>query len=128
MFHAKTHQYHFQQEGRTYVLTSVVPKSTQPITGHASLKQVSLNKDVSLCLVRPIKPDNLTNPAPLDMAPLLHEFEDIFIQPMGLPPSRSIEHTIDLIPGTSLPNAPSYHLALREATEIERQIRQLLES
>ena len=47
---------------------------------------------------------------------------------MGLPPSRSIEHTIDLNPDTSLPNAPSYRLDPREATEVERQICQLLES
>jgi hypothetical protein len=74
---------------------------------------------VSLCLVRPIKPDNLTNLAPPTMAPLLQEFADVFTQPTGLPPSRSIEHTIDLIPGASFPNAPSYRLAPREVAEIE---------
>jgi hypothetical protein len=62
------------------------------------------------------------------MAPLLQEFADVFTQPTGLPPSRSIEHKIDLIPGASLPNAPSYRLAPREATEIECQIGQFLNS
>jgi hypothetical protein len=47
---------------------------------------------------------------------------------MGLPPSRSIAHMIDLIYGTSLPKAPSYRLTPREASEIECQIHQLLES
>jgi hypothetical protein len=42
--------------------------------------------------------------------------------------SRSIEHYIDLILGVSLPNAPSYLLTPQEASEIERQIGQLLES
>ena len=70
--------------------------------------------------MHPIKPDNLTNPAPLDMAPLLHEFEDILTQPMGLPLSHFIEHMIDLIPGASLPNVPSYHLAPQEASKRER--------
>lgn len=110
------------------MLTSATLKSTQPITRHESIKKVSLNKDASLCLVHPIEPDNLTNPTPLDMAPLFHEFTYLFTQPTGLPLSRSIEHMTDLIPGTSLPNAPSYHLALREAAEIERQICQLQES
>ena len=128
VYHAKTHQYHLQQEGHTYVLTCIAPKSTQPVTKHASIKNVSLNKDVSLCLVHPTKPDNLTNPTSPYMAPLLHEFVDIFIQPMGLPPHRSIAHMINLLPATSLPNAPTYHLAPRDPAEIECQIHQLLES
>ena len=110
------------------MLTSTAPKSTQPVTRHASIKHVSLNKDVSLCLVRPIKPDNLTNPASPYMAPLLHEFVDIFTQPTGLPPYRSIAHMIDLLPTTSFANTPTYRLGPREASEIECQIHQLLES
>lgn len=110
VYHAKTYQYHLQQEGRTYVLTSTALESTQPVTRHASIKHVSLNKDVSLCLVCPIKLDNLTNPASPYMAPLLHEFADIFTQPMGLPPYRSIAHMIDLLLATSFPNAPTYRL------------------
>ena len=116
------------QDGCTYVLTSATPKSTHPITGHATINQVSFNKGVSLFLVCPIKLDNLTNPASPYMAPLLHEFVDIFIQPMGLPPHRSIAHMINLLPATSLPNAPTYHLAPRDPAEIECQIHQLLES
>jgi hypothetical protein len=61
------------------VLTFAAPISTHPITRHAFIKHVSLNKDVSLCLVHPIKLDNLTNSTPPDMAPLLHEFEDLFM-------------------------------------------------
>lgn len=75
------------------------------------VKQVNMHRDVSLCLVLSVKLDNLTNSVPLDMAPLLQEFEDVFTQPTGLPPSRSIKHTIDLIPSASFPNAPSYRLA-----------------
>ena len=46
---------------------------------------------------------------------------------MGMPPSYSIEHTIDAIHNTSLPNAPSYFLIPQEAAVIEHQIFQLLE-
>ena len=116
------------QDGCTYVLTSATPKSTHPITGHATINQVSFNKGVSLFLVCPIKLDNLTNPSPLDMAPLLHNFSYLFTKPMGLPPSFSTKHMIDLIPGASLPNSPSYRLTPQEATGIEHQSRQLLES
>ena len=46
---------------------------------------------------------------------LLTDFEDVFSPPKGLPP-RAIEHSIDLILGASLPNAPSYHLDPCEVT------------
>lgn len=58
----------------------------------------------------------------------LSEFVDVFAPPTGVPPSQLIEHSIDLIPGTSLPNAATYHLAPHEAEEIERQLQQLLNS
>eukprot|EP00253_Pinus_taeda_P007128 PITA_07128 len=128
VYHATNHQYHLQHDGHTYVLTSSASTSTQPSIGKAPIMRVNLNQDVSLCLVRPVKPDNLTNPVPPSMAPLLHEFANVFTEPTGLPPARSVEHHIDLIPGASLPNAPSYRLAPREATEIECQIEELLTS
>ena len=93
----------------------------------ANIKQVGLNKDIYMCLVCHIKLDNLTNPTPSNMSPLLQEFADLFTQPTILPLSHSIEHTIDLIPRASLPNAPSYRLAPQEATEIECKIGQLLD-
>ena len=42
--------------------------------------------------------------------PLLQEFKDVFPKeiPHGLPPSRGIEHQIDLLLGASLPNRPAY--------------------
>lgn len=60
------------------------------------------------------------------MATLLSEFSDVLSPPEGLSSKRPIEHSIDLIPGAALLNAPSYCLAPREAEEIERQLQQLL--
>lgn len=42
--------------------------------------------------------------------PLLQEFKNVFPKeiPHGLPPSRGIEHQVDLLPGASLPNRPTY--------------------
>jgi hypothetical protein len=41
---------------------------------------------------------------------LLQEFEDVFPHntPSKLPPLRGIEHQIDLVPGASIPNCPTY--------------------
>ena len=44
--------------------------------------------------------------------PLLNNFQHVFPQdiPHGLPPQRSIQHKIDLIPGSILPNKPAYRM------------------
>nr|KYP62981.1 Transposon Ty3-I Gag-Pol polyprotein [Cajanus cajan] len=60
---------------------------------------------------------------------LLKEFDDLFPPKglKGLPPLRGIEHQIDLVPGASLPNKPSYRTNPQETKEIESQVQELLE-
>jgi hypothetical protein len=76
---------------------------------------------------------------PLDDAPsldipptvfnLLQEYADVFPTdlPPGLPPLRGIEHQIDLIPSTSLPNRAPYRTNPDETKEIQRQVQMLLD-
>jgi hypothetical protein len=42
----------------------------------------------------------------------------------GLPPLRGIEHQIDLIPGTSLPNRAAYRTNPEETKEIQQQVQE----
>jgi len=87
-----------------------------------------LHQCVSLFLVHPIKPEHTFSSTLEALQPVLHKFSDVFEPPNGLPPVCPIAHTIDLISGAMLPNAPAYRLAPQEATEIEKQLTQLLES
>ena len=58
---------------------------------------------------------------------MLKEFQDVFQEPpKGLPPLRGIEHQIDFIPETSLPNRPAYRTNPTEAKEIQQQVEELL--
>jgi hypothetical protein len=98
------------------VLTSVTHTSPPPPPRKEATNQVIHKKYVFVCLVRPIKPKNLTNLAPPKILPLLEEFSYVFYSPIELLPSRSISHSINIIPSTSFPNAPSYLLAPKEAT------------
>jgi hypothetical protein len=120
---AKSHQYKITKEGHTYILTATKPKhpSTKEKIPHVHLKQC-----VSLYLVCPITPNNTTHPIPETMTPLLHEFPKVFQPLEGLPPSRHIDHSIHLIPGSSLPNAPTYWLAPTKTKEMERQLTDLI--
>jgi len=58
----------------------------------------------------------------LCMEQLLKEYDDVLPQdiPYGLPPQRGIEHNIDLIPGASLPNRPTYRSNPEETKEIQK--------
>nr|XP_027103091.1 uncharacterized protein LOC113724382 [Coffea arabica] len=66
---------------------------------------------------------------PPEISSLLQEFEDVFPDeiPSGLPPLRGIEHQIDFVPGTALPNRPAYKMGPEETKEIQRQVDELLE-
>jgi len=60
---------------------------------------------------------------PPQVKKLLKEFGDVFPKegPIRLPPFRGIEHQIDLVSGSSLPNRPAYRTNPEETKEIESQ-------
>ena len=60
---------------------------------------------------------------------LLQEFTDLFPEeiPYGLPLLRGIEHQIDFIPGSSIPNRPAYRANPEETKEIQRQVDELMQ-
>ena len=65
---------------------------------------------------------------PQDLSIVLDEFKDVFQDPpKGLSPLRGIEHQIDFIQGSSLPNRPGYRTNPKEAKRIQSQVNDLLE-
>ncbi|XP_021757458.1 uncharacterized protein LOC110722472 [Chenopodium quinoa] len=69
--------------------------------------------------------ENTSNPF---LKPLLEEYKDVFPidLPPDLPPLRGIEHQIDLILGSQLPNKPTYMCNPEETKELQRQIEELM--
>ncbi|GJY38339.1 RNA-directed DNA polymerase [Tanacetum coccineum] len=67
--------------------------------------------------------------APLQVQPLLREFADVIPSdiPPGLPAIRDIQHCIDFIPGSAIPNRPAYRMNPKEFVELQRQVTELLE-
>ena len=73
------------------------------------------------------KPEPTAQTHPL-LTPLLNDFQYVFPQeiPHGLAPQRSIQHKIDLIPDSTLPNKPAYRMNPQETQEIQRHVDDLL--
>ncbi|KAE8698135.1 pentatricopeptide repeat-containing protein [Hibiscus syriacus] len=58
----------------------------------------------------------------------MKEFQDVLSNPPdGLPSTKGIEHQINFIPGSTIPNRPAYRCNLEETKELERQIDSLLQ-
>ena len=87
--------------------------------------------DIPFCLAltREVPPSDpsLESDTP-ELADLMTEFSDVFPEelPSELPPMRSIQHAIDLIPGASLPNLPHYRMDPVRYEELHRQVKDLL--
>jgi len=58
----------------------------------------------------------------------LKEFVGVFPEelPNNLPPLHDIQHSIDFVPGATLPNLPHYIMNQAEHAELMRQVDELL--
>src|SRR5690606_38427796 len=71
---------------------------------------------------------DLSQELPSGMSKLLQEYSDVFPEemPHGLPPIRGIEHHIDFVPGSALPNKPAYRTNPVETKELQKQVEELM--
>jgi hypothetical protein len=86
IYHSHNHQYQIWKYENTYVLTSSSLKSTTLLFCQIVVRQISLNKSISLCLVNPLKPENLSRALPSYMETLITSFEYVFSPGNKLPP------------------------------------------
>jgi hypothetical protein len=89
------------------------------------------NQPMILCVYKGAylaNPDS-TPPPPLAIQSVLQEYNDVFPEevPAGLPPIRGIEHQIDFVPGSPIPNRPAYRTNPEETKELQRQVEELME-
>ena len=96
------------------------------ISSHAVNKVIVSHTPIFLAIPRPLELEKLEG-SPHCLDNLVEEFHDVFQDPpKGLPPLRGIEHQIDLIMGSSLPNRPAYRTNPSEKREIHQQIEDLI--
>lgn len=71
--------------------------------------------------------DSTISEIPVSIQNLLQEYEEIFLEPQGLPPERTCDHTIPLIPGAQPVNVRLYRYTPIQKDEIERQVQEMLD-
>ena len=60
--------------------------------------------------------------------PWLQEFSDVLPHQLpGLPPSREVDHEIELIPGAEPVSKRPYKMCLPEAIELKEQLKELIQ-
>ncbi|XP_068503921.1 uncharacterized protein [Phaseolus vulgaris] len=95
-------------------------KNALLISSHAVNKVIVSHTPIFLAIPRPLELEKLED-SPHCLDNLVEEFHDVFQDPpKGLPPLRGIEHQIDLISGSSLPNRPAYRTNPSETREIRQ--------
>lgn len=90
---------------------------------HKLMDQGVLAQVVRLC---PIADASPTEDMPFEIETLLQEHESCFATPQGLPPHRSFDHKITLMPGAQPVNVKPYRYSPQQKDEIERQIKDMI--
>ncbi|CAA7035541.1 unnamed protein product [Microthlaspi erraticum] len=114
-----TNRYTLLHEGRK---TTLIPLSPQEV--YEDQLQLAGKEEEHLIGLTHTPPE-----IPSELAQLLQDFSDVFPEdsPPGLPPVRGIEHQIDFVPGSTLPNRPAYRTNPVETKELQRQVDELME-
>jgi len=119
----------FMHNGKSVTLQGVQPPKAQvtAVSSDTLLKWTKGNDIWAYALVDYVPADTAPAPPPA-IQQLLSKYQDVFAAPHTLPPSRRYDHTIPLIPGAVPVNARPYRYSPAHKDEIEKQVRQLLES
>jgi hypothetical protein len=72
--------------------------------------------------------DTLPPSVQAEVKQILEEYQSVFAEPTNLPPRRFCDHTIALIAGAQPANKNPYRYTPQLKTEIERQIKEMLDS
>ncbi|XP_024007244.1 uncharacterized protein LOC112083449 [Eutrema salsugineum] len=143
----RTNHYSFMYKERKYNLAPLSPTEVHEMQVHMNkeselsksslylsssdvYKTMSANGTVLLMMFKECLSAGLGDPEiPFEVQAILNKFKDVFPEeiPPGLPPLHGIEHQIDLVPGSALPNKPAYRMNPEETKDLERQVRDLMD-
>lgn len=113
----------------------LVPAATKPINENKFLSALQLKKGLkrgepTYVAALSIKEEVGQEPIPAAVQGVLKAFEDVMPDklPKALPPRRSVDHEIELVPGVKPPAKGPYRMAPPELAELRKQLNELLEA
>eukprot|EP00252_Welwitschia_mirabilis_P002415 TRINITY_DN1235_c2_g1_i3.p1 TRINITY_DN1235_c2_g1~~TRINITY_DN1235_c2_g1_i3.p1 ORF type:complete len:434 (+),score=40.30 TRINITY_DN1235_c2_g1_i3:1161-2462(+) len=118
----------FKVQGQQYVLKGSRDPPVEIVSSHAIEKMVAKGDTAMYMALYSLQGSETTEELPIDLQQLLQCFDDVFITSIRLPPKRSHDHHIPLLPDSHPPNIRPYRYPHIQKTEIERQSKEMLES
>ena len=128
--------YTFCKDGHKIVLAplkSEIAPASKPEEKNSLLSKSELEKEIRVGLdvmaLVAVEETKSEKEIPKEVEPILEEFVDVVPEeiPHGLPLMRDIQHQIDLVPGSILPNKSTFTLSPKEHEELTRQVDELLD-
>ncbi|XP_020694824.1 uncharacterized protein LOC110108492 [Dendrobium catenatum] len=123
--------YSFKHQNQRIILvplqeTPAVKASPQLLTRSLFLKAFR-EAAIGFALVILATNEAQTNEATV-VRDILEEYPDVLssVLPSRLPPERQIQHAVEFVPGSVIPNRPAYRLRPEEQAELKRQVEELL--
>ncbi|GJX68055.1 putative CCCH-type zinc finger family protein [Tanacetum coccineum] len=128
--------YSFDKDGDKIVLgpsKSLISPRTTEVEGNYIMSKCEFSKAFEISkvayalVIKEVRNDD-PPPPPDILIPLLKRFQSVFTKeiPAGLPPMRTIQHCLDLVPGATLPNKPAYQMNPTENAELQRLVDEIL--
>nr|GEU50084.1 hypothetical protein [Tanacetum cinerariifolium] len=125
--------YNFKNDGVNITLVPFDSRQTQAEGSNLFMKKAGFEELIKtspyVFTLVVVEENEIISEAPLQVQPLLREFADVIPDDIlpGLPAMRDIQHCIDFILGSAIPNRPAYRMNPKDFTKLQRQVTELLE-
>ncbi|XP_047943164.1 uncharacterized protein LOC125190006 [Salvia hispanica] len=118
----------FEWRGSKQKLQGNAPPATMSVAKWADLAEGTNYGTTVFVLMKSTTTEATSKETPPEVQNLIERFADIMKEPKGLPPSRASDHKIALKDERTVINVAPYRYARYQKDEIERQVKDMLET